>query len=295
VKRPSIGVIVMIVLGVLVVGGGITGAGLWHATASPQFCGSCHIMRPYVAAWKASRHRDVVCVQCHYPPQVGDMLWVKFQAMTQVAKWMTQTYSSKPFADVRDASCLRSGCHARDALGRGTTTTFKRTVRFDHARHLDPAKTGVPLRCTSCHAQTVVDKHFEVGERVCFACHFKGAKTDRTLTPLGGCTACHQAPSGVITSARFDHAEMVRRAVPCQQCHVNVVVGAGSAPRDRCIGCHNEREKLDRFADVTRVHEAHVHTRSIECTRCHDEITHRLPPRMAGAFTAPSDGPRVER
>src|SRR5919109_1058557 len=78
----------------------IAGAGFMQVTASPRFCASCHIMLPYVEAWKASRHAAVECVQCHYPPDFKDAMWVKFQAVTQLAKWATQTYSSKPFADV---------------------------------------------------------------------------------------------------------------------------------------------------------------------------------------------------
>jgi nitrate/TMAO reductase-like tetraheme cytochrome c subunit len=275
-------VVALVVLGGLIVAGVVGAAGFMKVTATSQFCSSCHIMLPYVEAWKQSRHAAVECVQCHYPPDFKDAMWVKFQAVTQLAKWATQTYNSKPFADVRDVSCLRSGCHARDALGTGTTKTFARTVRFDHARHLDPGKTGQALRCTTCHAQAVVDRHFEVSETVCFSCHMKGAKGERELTPRGGCTSCHQAPTGEIPGKGFDHKEMVARGVACHSCHANVVTGRGDAPPERCIGCHNERDKLDRFADVKLLHDAHVTKSSIECTRCHGEIVHRRPRTASG-------------
>ena len=269
--------VALVIAGVVLVVGGIAMASFMKVTASAQICASCHIMLPYVDAWKQSRHAAVECVQCHYPPDFKDAMWVKFQAVTQLAKWATQTYNSKPFADVRDVSCLRSGCHARDDLGSGTTKTFARAVRFDHTRHLDPGRTGQALRCTTCHAQVVVDRHFEVSSTVCFACHMKGAKGDRELTPRGGCTSCHQAPTGEIPGTRFDHREMVARGVACQSCHADVVAGRGDAPQERCIGCHNEKEKLDRFPDVKLLHDRHVTTSSIECTRCHTEIVHRLP------------------
>lgn len=269
--------VALLVAGALVVVGAVSTAGLMKATTSPQFCASCHIMVPYVEAWKASSHARVECVQCHYPPDFKGTMWVKFQAITQVAKWATDTYSSKPFAEVQDASCLRSGCHARDALGSGMTKTFARPVRFDHARHLDPATSGQAMRCQTCHTQLVVDRHFEVAPTVCFTCHFKGAKAERDVTAVGGCTSCHQAPTGEIASKKFDHADMVARKVPCQSCHANVVIGRGEAPKERCIGCHNEPEKIARFADPKHVHEAHVTKSSIECTRCHTEIVHRLP------------------
>ena len=103
----------LVVLGAAVVVGGAALVGLWEASTSPLLCNSCHIMKPYVAAWKASKHRNVTCVQCHYPPGFRDTIWVKYQAISQVVKWATQTYNSKPFAEVEDASCLRSGCHER--------------------------------------------------------------------------------------------------------------------------------------------------------------------------------------
>lgn len=265
--------------GVLLVGA-IAVAGAFKATSTHQFCSSCHIMQPYVQAWTASSHRGVECVQCHFPPTFKDALWVKFQASTQLVKWATETYSSKPFADVRDASCLRSGCHATAALDARAPLTFKRVTGFAHSIHLDAGRTGMALRCTSCHAQTVVDRHFEVTESTCFACHFKGSRSTRALTPRGGCPACHGAPLRDLRvgAATFNHRELVQRGAPCQSCHINVVEGVGDAPADRCLGCHNEADKLAVAANVPAVHRVHVTERSIECTRCHSAIRHRLPP-----------------
>lgn len=288
--------VVLLVLAALVAGGAAAGAGLWHVSASPRFCNSCHLMRPYVEAWQASRHREVPCVQCHYPPGLRDTLRVKFQAVTQVAKWATGTYSSKPFAEVEDASCLRSGCHASSALeGRGVLT-FARGIRFDHRLHLQAARTGWQLRCTSCHAQVVVDKHFEVEQSTCFTCHFKAAKGARELQPVGGCTSCHVPPAGEIQigSVRFNHGEVARRGVACAACHLNVVEGQGEAPRERCLTCHNRPEQLARWEDRTLIHAVHVTQKPIDCVRCHTVIRHRLPPPVgAAAGSLPSLGRRL--
>ncbi len=274
--------VVLVAAAVLLALGIAAGAGLWHVSASPQFCNSCHLMRPYVQAWRASSHAAVKCVECHYPPGLRDTLRVKFQAVTQVAKWATGTYSSKPFAEVEDASCLRSGCHARADLERKGELTSRRGIRFDHGRHLGAAPAGLELRCTSCHAQMVVDRHFEVTQSTCFTCHFKASKNGRELAPIAGCTGCHGAPKGDIAvgSVRFNHDEVARRGVACQSCHLSVVSGRGEAPRERCIGCHNQRELIAKYDDSRLVHAAHVTERSIECTRCHSAIEHRLPPRI---------------
>jgi hypothetical protein len=146
--------------------------GLFEYSTSPRFCNSCHIMRPYYHAWKTSSHNFVPCVECHYPPGKRDELRVKFQAMTQVVKFVTRTYGSRPYAEVEDASCLRDGCHETRLLE--GKVTFKRGIVFDHKPHLTEARRGRKLRCTSCHSQIVVGTHMVVTESTCFLCHFKG-------------------------------------------------------------------------------------------------------------------------
>ena len=277
------GTALLVAIGVVVVLFGAAGAGLWHLSTSPRLCNSCHIMEPYVAAWKTSKHKDVTCVSCHYPPGLRDTIWVKYQAISQVVKWATQTYTSKPFAEVEDASCLRSGCHDRRLLQ--GKVTFKRGIIFDHAPHLEEKRRGRKLRCTSCHSQIVVGTHIEVTESTCFLCHFKGMKTAREINPIATCTGCHQAPKGdlKVGTATFNHEEMVARGVSCDRCHLNVVRGDGEAPRERCFTCHNEPAKLDRYTDTPFLHDFHVAGKNIECGRCHTEIQHHLPPRLTTA------------
>ena len=286
-------ILIVAVAGLVVLGA--AGAGLWHVSSSPRLCNSCHIMKPYVQAWKTSKHNKVACVQCHYPPGLRDTVWVKYQAITQIVKWATQTYNSKPFAEIGDGSCLRSGCHDRRLLdGR---VVYKRGIVFDHKPHLGEVRRGRQLRCTSCHSQIVVGTHIEVTESTCFLCHFKGLKTARELHPIAGCTGCHEAPEGdiMLGSVTFNHVDMVRRGVGCQSCHLNVVEGDGEAPRERCFTCHNQPEKLERYADTPFIHDFHVAGKNIECDRCHTAIRHQLPPPIGlpRAMQQDPEGPRV--
>ncbi|MFI5339612.1 MAG: cytochrome c3 family protein [Candidatus Methylomirabilales bacterium] len=250
----------------------------FEISTSPLLCNQCHIMKPYYQAWKTSKHNFVPCVDCHYPPGFRDTMWVKYQALSQVAKWATQTYSSKPFAEIEDASCLRSQCHATRLLQ--GKVAFKRGIIFDHRPHLEQPRRGRQLRCTSCHSQIVVGTHIEVTEVTCFLCHFKGQKTARELNPIGGCPVCHQPPKGDIQLAggtRFNHKDFVdARGVPCQKCHLDAVQGDGVAPRERCFTCHNQPEKLTRYDDHEFLHQFHVAQHNIECTRCHTEIKHQI-------------------
>lgn len=261
-------------LGILVL---IFSAGMFEFSTSPYFCASCHIMKPYYQAWKTSSHNHVPCVDCHYPPEVREKMILKFQALTQVVKYVTRTYSSKPYAEIDDASCLRKGCHETRLLQ--GQVTFKRGIKFDHRPHLVDLKRGKKLRCTSCHSQIVVGNHMEVTESTCFLCHFKGTKIGRVENPIGGCGNCHSSPEGDIEleGATFNHADFVgSRHVACQNCHLEAIQGEGEAKKDRCLQCHNEPGRLARYADTDFMHRNHVTDHKIECTHCHEEIRHAV-------------------
>ncbi|OGS01395.1 MAG: hypothetical protein A2V88_11870 [Elusimicrobia bacterium RBG_16_66_12] len=251
--------------------------GMVHYSESPGFCNSCHIMGPYFEAWKASKHNKVACVECHYPPSgAGTILWKKFQASTQVVKYITRTYSSKPFAEVEDASCLRSGCHSERLLD-GWVVDKKRHIRFNHTAHLTRDNEGRQLRCVSCHGQVMLNKHIEVNFKTCYLCHFKGRASERDVKPLKGCLGCHEMPtqSFKLGNMTYNHKEFVsQRKVACTDCHLNTVRGAGNAPKERCVDCHNTHETLERFSDVTALHKSHVAGRGIGCFRCHNELHH---------------------
>src|SRR3989338_1237248 len=162
-------------------------------STSSYFCRSCHIMRPYYNDWKTSKHNTVPCVDCHYPPGFREEVKGKFQAATQVVKWVTGTYSTKPYAEIEDASCLRKGCHSTRLLT--GKVIFKQGIIFDHTVHLTKMRRGKKLRCTSCHSQIVQGTHIAVTENSCFVCHFKGINEDKNLLETQArCTLCNEVP-----------------------------------------------------------------------------------------------------
>lgn len=250
---------------------------LFKYSTSPNFCASCHIMKPYYDAWASSKHNKVPCVDCHYPPgSPRDVLWVKFQATAQVVKYVTRTYSSKPYAEIEDASCLRANCHDKRLL-QGKVLTKVRGIIFDHRPHLLDLKRGKQLRCTSCHSQIVIGTHVEVTWTTCFICHFKGAKHGRVEEPIGGCPNCHRPPEKdfKIGNITFNHKNFVdAQGVSCQNCHLDAIQGEGEAPKERCFTCHNQPERIAHYNDTTFMHDNHVSKHKIECTHCHLEIKH---------------------
>lgn len=251
--------------------------GLYQYSTSPSFCRSCHIMEPYYQAWAASKHNFVSCVECHYPPGTRDAMWVKFQALSQVAKFVTRTYSSKPFAEIEDGSCLRANCHATRLLE--GDLTYKKFIKFNHREHLSKRRAGKQLRCTSCHSQIVVGTHMVVTETTCFLCHLKGKKDARRFEALGGCDKCHLPPDKPIQvgNVAYNHKEYVAaRNVPCQSCHLDTLKGEGAASPDRCLDCHNKPEHLERFKDTPWIHDQHVAGKNVACVRCHEAVEHKI-------------------
>ena len=243
-----------------------------QVSSQPWFCGSCHIMKPYYESWSTSTHRDVACIKCHIAPGIKAEAMKKIQAANMVVKDFTGATKTRPWAEVEDASCLRSGCHT-DRLIEGKVE-FK-GVLFDHAKHLGEVRRGMQLHCTSCHSQIVQGTHIAVTEGTCFLCHFKGQPEGR---PIGGCIGCHPSPPTVKSPEGFtiNHAQYVKDRVDCLSCHNTVTQGTGAADEARCVSCHNEPARLAKFNDPTMLHQVHVTGHNIACIQCHTSLDHRI-------------------
>ncbi len=267
-------------LGVLAVILSTVGAvGFIEYSAQPSFCKKCHNMQPYYDSWATSTHNDVPCIKCHYAPGLRAEAMGKIQAANQVVKYVTGAYGTKPWAEIEDAACLRSGCHSLRKVegvvsynpnpGRSDIV-----VRFDHTQHLGELRRGKQLRCTSCHSQIVQGNHVAVTPETCNLCHFKDAPRD---DPVTGCVSCHREPPRIVSPAGFvvDHPQYVRDLVSCTSCHEQVVTGSGAADEARCYTCHNEPDRIEAFGNTTLVHETHIAEHNVECAQCHMPIEHR--------------------
>ncbi|MFQ6612329.1 MAG: NapC/NirT family cytochrome c [Fidelibacterota bacterium] len=255
---------------------------LWSTieyTSRPGFCTTCHFMEPYFQTWQASAHRDITCTDCHFAPGFKSKMKGKFTALSMVVNYMTGIYKkSKPWAEITDESCLRSGCHSERLL-KGKVL-FKEEIIFNHKPHLTKLRRGKNLRCTSCHSQIVQGEHISVTESTCFLCHFK--KSDITK-PINDCTQCHEAPvlTENSTNVKYDHTFVKRNQVDCQKCHGGMQVGDGVAPKERCSSCHAVVAVINRFDEVDFIHKKHVTDHKVECQTCHLVIQHKSVARTA--------------
>jgi predicted CXXCH cytochrome family protein len=259
----------------------IIGAGFaMQMSSTPGFCGSCHIMRPYYDSWKHSGHNTIACVECHISPGITAELRKKYEAMSMVVKYFTGTYGTNPWAEVDDAACLR--CHERRLL---EGKEVYRDVLFDHTPHLTESRRGLRLRCTSCHSQIVQGTHIAVTPGTCALCHFKGRAVNEESAR---CQLCHPVPDRVVSTAgtAFDHGQVRRLDMECRLCHGNVVRGTGEVPRERCLTCHNDPERLEKYGDPLLLHRMHVTDHKVDCVNCHLEIQHGRPPAPQAAAAA---------
>ena len=253
--------------------------GVMEASSTPAFCGTCHVMAPYYDSWKTSNHSDIACVDCHIAPGITAELRKKYEAVSMVARYFTGTYGMNPWAEVEDAACLE--CHERRLL---KGKVLFGSVLFDHGPHLTELRRGKRLRCTSCHSQIVQGSHITVTQTTCTLCHFKGQ------TPGEGtaeCAVCHETPSTVVAAEdfEFDHGDVSRFGMDCVACHTPPSAESGGVPKERCLSCHNQPSRLERYEDGDELHLTHVTEHKVECTHCHLEIEHVVPRHLEAART----------
>ncbi len=242
--------------------------GAMEVSSTPAFCGSCHVMEPYFESWQTSNHADIACVDCHIPPGITAELRKKYEALAMVARYFTATYGTNPWTEVEDAACLE--CHERRLLA--GSEVFG-DVLFDHRPHLSELRRGKLLRCTSCHSQIVQGSHIAVTTTTCILCHFKDQAPG---TETAACKLCHKVPQTVVDAGglEFDHSDVSQFDMRCESCHPPPGVDAGRVPRERCVTCHNDPDRLAAFEEGDLLHRTHVSDHKVECTNCHLEIEH---------------------
>ncbi len=241
-------------------------------TSHSGFCNSCHYMKPFYQSWKTSSHSHIECSTCHYAPGPKSKIRAKIEGIMQVGRYWTKLYlKSKPWAEIPDESCLRSGCHEKRLLE--GKVQFKR-VTFDHKIHFTDLKRGKKLRCTSCHSQIVQGEHITVTESTCFICHFK--KSDH-YPNIGECYHCHHKEELVSEkTSRFNHSLVFDNGFECNKCHSHTILGDGEVPRENCYKCHWERDRLNKYENTDLMHSTHIASHKIECNQCHLDIQHKI-------------------
>lgn len=274
--RSNIKKAVILLVIILLAGSG----GIFTVSEQTWFCNSCHIMNPYYASWQASEHSEVNCLECHIEPGFAGLVRAKLNGLAQAVDYSLSRNSTKPNALVRDACCLRDGCHTTESLSAEPVTFIDDRYKFSHKGHIGVAVSGLPLLCTTCHSHFEGEEHFKVSTQVCFICHFSKADTGTTSRLVDTkCWDCHDAPAEPISRgvARIDHTKFILAQLDCEKvCH-NKQVDPNTHVKDvRCLDCHNFRNQ--RQYSAKDLHVSHSTKDKVECLACHEMINHSASP-----------------
>ncbi|MBI5057480.1 MAG: hypothetical protein HZB61_12780 [Nitrospirae bacterium] len=239
---------------------------------SQFFCGYCHILTyPNVIkkahkSWQESKHKDVTCVTCHYPPDKIDVdipehgkipkdeaaasgkrtdlefMKTELEVLSRLVTILNMedtVVRTRPRID--DRSCTIK-CHVPD--GKGKEGEFwtkkiifseseredksKRTIPYVHKTHFDKTKwvEGQEIHCTTCHQQETGQKHFEVNRQKCFLCHFKNAKLNEGRSK---CSLCHEVPTKPLQRQKKEGADASEKPITHQSIQ---------EARVQCESCH---------------------------------------------------------
>jgi hypothetical protein len=254
-------------------------AGAAEYTSRPSFCPTCHYMETFYQSWRTSAHNKIDCVECHFEPGISGTIRGKLNGLVQIVNYVSMSYKKrKPWAEIPDNTCARSGCHETQAL-QDTTYNFK-GVNFNHKHHLQELRRGKTLKCTSCHSQIVQGTHIEVTASTCFNCHFKKSDDpEHKYDKLSDCKTCHDWKSKTkeqMANYRYDHTQVATNNIDCKSCHTNTVAGNGEVGKERCFQCHFETERLDKYNDTKFMHETHITKHTMKCFVCHTPIQHKI-------------------
>ena len=305
-------VVIAVLLGVVVLGG-VGAVGMWQYHEQPEFCGTCHIMDPYLESWQSSDYgaaahaeQGVACLDCHEPTLQQQM----DELVMYVQGDFTVPLEEREFPVEFCFDCHEANEHT------GYEEVIQRTAGLEinpHDSHLGE------MDCATCH------RMHNPSEDYCAQCHepvATGAGWTTELTtsaevqvwaPDMDCTACHVMDPYFDSLQDTDllayaHSEEGLACLDChevealEQVHEEAVPGTRIKGRkvenEFCFDCHlaNEHTSYDQVIERTKdsilenqeinPHDPHAGVEGmeqIECYRCHQ--MHEESPLVRGCYT----------
>lgn len=85
--------------------------GTMEATSTPNFCATCHQIKPAVSAWAENPHKGVACLKCHADPGTLGYVKRKVGGLKEVYLQLTDSYDPNNIkARLNTATCIE--CHS---------------------------------------------------------------------------------------------------------------------------------------------------------------------------------------
>jgi len=154
---------VVLLFGVIVVA---TSAGSLAYLSTPDGCTTCHEMKPFYDAWKASAHQDVDCHKCHTadtPLQAVEILANDF--IKHIGGVNVSEIEQEPPMSPANEVCL--ACHKSLPSHSEKSTDITCLSCHDIAHYEHVIKIGENYDCSTCHE----DHTMVVKESTCKSCH----------------------------------------------------------------------------------------------------------------------------
>jgi len=292
--------VVVIALLAVVVLGGVGAVGLWQYHERPEFCGTCHIMDPYVASWQESDYgayahaiEDVTCLECHVP--------TLDQQVNELVVYMQGDYEI-PLEELEYPMDFCFDCHEPN-----DHTSYEEVVELTADLELNPHGSHLgEIECDICH------KMHGVSVDYCAQCHGAvatgvGWTTEVTGTaevdlwdPDMDCTGCHVMDPYLESLDNPDllayvHAQEGLSCLDChndleavEQVHEEAVPGkrivGKTVDNEFCFDCHIDNEHTSYEQVIGRTegyviedmqinpHDPHPDAETvkpIDCSTCH--------------------------
>ena len=269
------------------------GAGIDVPNVKSQFfCGYCHVLtyprviKKAFESWNVSKHKDVRCINCHYPPEqmalpipehnkipkdereasektAMEFMKTELEVLSRLVTVMNMDESvvrTKPRVD--DRNCTSVKCHPTTGKGKEGEYWTKKIefakyeredktegiALFIHKGHFDKGKfvEGQGIHCTTCHQRETEQKHFEVSKEKCFLCHFKNLALN---VERSKCSLCHEVPTKPLQRQKKEGADADEKPVTHKSLEEAKVA---------CESCHLHLFKGKGFVKVEH------------CLNCHD-------------------------
>jgi cytochrome c nitrite reductase small subunit len=119
---------------------------LYFPTSEPSFCGTCHLVKPYVTSWRESPHKTVKCLFCHEPRGFFGKFHSKSRGLNYVYQQATNQYTALDRAVIFELNCI--ACHLGD--NKQHPNAIKLTNKSVNHYQIIMKKTS----CLKCHAET---------------------------------------------------------------------------------------------------------------------------------------------
>lgn len=241
------------------------------------FCGYCHILTyPKViekahASWKAGKHKDIPCAQCHYPPEkygikirqhrkIPRDKWAASKKRTElqlmktelevVSRLMTilkmEDSAVLRRAKIDDRSCTTSKCHPKTGKGKKGKYWVKKIKVAEYKRD-DKSKAIVSL----VHKEHYKKEKWVTGDIMqCATCHQRETKNKHFEVSKASCFLCH-----------FGNNKFNEGLAKCALCH--------KVPEKPLQKQKSEEEKKKDEKPIT--HKS-MEEAKVPCWSCHREV-----------------------